>query len=167
MSGMTRSAAGSVIVLMAIPPLVSLYTDEAFGSPDLRAATAWVRERYRPGDLIVHTNYQSYLPALWYDHQSGTAASDGPFAAPCTWEALPRAWCSASPYPETYVNLQLDDFGSAMAGRKRLWLIGIFNHNHPGEKGQLDADIGRLGSGFSVAPLAFYTGVQVYQFERP
>jgi len=177
------------VVAMAVPPLISLYLNPAFRSPDIRAGSQWIREQVGPGELILHINYQSYLPALWYDHSAagkpvlspsaepvlsraeglgvrsaeGTPALPG-YSVPCVWESLPDAWCSGSPYRQGYVNLER---GEAIPDEPRIWLMALYNHNRTGEKEEVQRRMQVLwGRRFIDAARAAYTGVLVYRLDR-
>lgn len=153
--------ATGLILAMSVPPLVSLYENPAFRSPDIRAGSAWIREHHQQGELIMHVNYQSYLPALWYDHQT---SGDGPYLVPCVWESLPDAWCSGSPYRQWYVNL---DRNEVFPSEQRIWLMALYNHNKTGEEEQVRRRMQELwGGSFTVAAEAWYTGVLVYRLDR-
>ncbi|HLC30154.1 MAG TPA: glycosyltransferase family 39 protein [Dehalococcoidia bacterium] len=155
----------ALLVVMSLPPLGSLYLDPAFRAPEIRSGSEWVRARYQQGDLILHINYQSYLPALWYDHQSTPGPyPEGGYSAPCVWDSLPDAWCTASPYREGYVNLELEDFARATDGERRVWLMVLYNHNWPGEDAKAQGLVERLrGQDFALGQSARFTGVLVYE----
>ncbi|MEK7214352.1 MAG: glycosyltransferase family 39 protein, partial [Chloroflexota bacterium] len=156
-----------LLVLMSLPPLWSLYFDPAFASPDERAANAWLHERYTEGDLLLHLDYQSYLPALWYDHQRtamGLPAPAHSHPAPCTWESLPDAWCDASPYRRTYVNLDLQPLAEALKGERHIWLTTLDNHNKPAEAAQASQRVEQLMAGrYTFRPAAAFLGVQLFE----
>lgn len=159
--GRTRLAGAALIVLVSILPLVSLYTNPAFRSPDIRAGSAWIRDQHQPGEMILHVNYQSYLPALWYDHQT---SGNGPYAVPCVWESLPDAWCSGSSYRQAYVNL---DRGEGMPDERRIWFMALYNHNKTGEREQVRLRMRDLWAGrFNVGEEVELTGVLVYRLDR-
>lgn len=159
----------ALLVIMAIPPLMSLYKNDAFFSPALRESVAWVRDQHQVGDLIVHVNYQSYLPALWYDQQwaasHGVAA--GRFSVPCVWASLPDAWCSAAPYPQTYVNLEFQSFRQVMEGLSRIWLIVLYNQNKVGDEQRAEQLAEELaGQEFLIGTQERFLGVNVYELRR-
>lgn len=151
--------AGLLLVLaMAPAPLWSLYRDPAQRSADVRAAMREAHARYQPGDTILHTGYQTYLPALWYDHQDPTRG-DGPHPAPCTWVSLPPAWCAGSPYREVYVNPDLTPFAEGVRGVGHAWLVVQYNHNKPGDAEAQVAHARQLAAGrFTVAPVYQVSG---------
>ncbi|MSQ27291.1 MAG: hypothetical protein EXR51_04020 [Dehalococcoidia bacterium] len=156
-----------LLVLTNLPPLWSLYFDPAFASPDERAANAWLHERYTEGDLLLHLDYQSYLPALWYDHQRiamGRPAPSRSHAVPCTWESLPDAWCDASPYRRSYVNLDLQPLDEALKGERHIWLTTLYNHNKPAAAAQAAQRVEQLMAGrYAVKPAAAFLGVQLFE----
>lgn len=154
--------AGAILIaLISIPPLVSLYATPAFRAPDIRAGSAWIREHHQAGEMILHVNYQSYLPALWYDHQ---AAGAGPYPVPCVWESLPDSWCRGSPYAQTYVNLER---GERIPDNQRIWLMALYNHNKTAEEDEVRRTMQNLWAGhFTVGAEAEYTGVLVYRLDR-
>ena len=78
----TTTAGLLLVVALPPAPLWSLYRDPAQRSADVRGAVLQAHARYQPSDTILHTSYQTYLPALWYDHQQ-PARGDGPHPAPC------------------------------------------------------------------------------------
>ncbi|MBI2886946.1 MAG: glycosyltransferase family 39 protein [Chloroflexi bacterium] len=164
-----KPLAGALLVAMSLPPLASLYLDPAFRAPEIRSASHWTHTRYLEGDLILHINEQSYLPALWYDHQeagSGGGSEQG-FPAPCLWQSLPDAWCDRSPYRVGYVNLERQDFSQAVASESRVWLTVLYNHNWPGEAAKAQALVERLrGQSFRVGQAARFIGVEVYELVR-
>lgn len=160
-------AAAGLLAIMAIPPLTSLYGDAAYRAADLRGAMTHVHRGYQPGDAILHTNYQSYLPALWYDHVAGSPG-DGPHPAPCVWASLPPAWCQGSPYREAYVNPALTTFAEGARDIRQGWLVVLYNHNRTGDaEAQLAEARGHLASsGLRVAGERQFSGVYVLRIVR-
>lgn len=159
-------AAAALFAAMSLPPLVSLYTDPAFRSADLRGAMAAVHAAYAPGDAILHTNYQSYLPALWYDHRQ-PLGGDGPHPVPCVWSSMPPAWCSASPYREVYVNPALTPVAEATRDLDRGWLVVLYNHNKRGDaEVQLHQARAVLEPAFATELVRSFSGVHLLRFRR-
>jgi len=155
----------ALLAAMALPPLWSLYADPAYRAANLRAALSLVHGGYRPGDAIVHTNYQSYLPALWYDHQQ-PERGDGPHPAPCVWASLPPAWCAGSPYREVYVNPALTTFDGGVRDVHSGWLLVLYNHNKLGDAdAQLAEARGRAAAQFTIRDVYRFTGVYVLRLE--
>jgi hypothetical protein len=163
----TPVAAAALLAAMAVPPLVSLYADPAYRVADLRAAIAYVHQNYRPGDAVLHANYQSYLPTLWYDHLN-PSAGDGPHPAPCVWPSLPPAWCQGSPYRQVYVNPALTPFAEGVRNVRQGWLVVLSNHNKIGDaQAQLTEAQARLNqASFRTAGGRQFTGVHVVPFAR-
>lgn len=157
-----------ILCVMSLPPLISLYTDPAFRSADLRGGILWAEQRYQEGDLITHINYQSYLTSLWYAHQNaGDKPSAKSYPVSCDWASLPDDWCSASPYPEKYVNLSSQSFADAVAGARRLLLIVPYNHNWLGEREKtLDLVASLPGDSFTREQTAEFSGVIVAALRR-
>lgn len=61
-----RPLAAPAIVLIVAVGMLALHGADRFEKPDWRGAARYLRERIRPGDQIVLTDYMSYIPLEYY-----------------------------------------------------------------------------------------------------
>lgn len=166
-----RAAALALFLAMSLLPLRSLYQAPEFLSADVRAAATWLREHYQEGDLIVHINYQGYLPSVWYNRQ---AAGPGPYPIPCVWASMPGSWCQGAPYRETYLDRESSTLAEVAKGAKRVFIVALFDHLAAEEGAKVEAAVAALTTPAGPDESASYEGelasdfrgVKVFSFQR-
>jgi len=125
-----------LLVFTSALPIWSLFNDDVFRNADVRTAASWIRSQYQDGDIIVHTNYQSYLPSVWYNRRAGLAENRPlQYQILRAWESMPEAWCLAAPYNETYMSLDYLDL-QQVDHAQRVWLVILYNHRTQNESAQ-------------------------------
>jgi hypothetical protein len=162
----------ALLVFTFALPIWSLFNDNVFRNADVRAAASWIRSQYQDGDLIVHTNYQSYLPSVWYNRRAGLAENRPlQYQIFRAWESMPEAWCLAAPYNETYVSLDYLDL-RLVDDAQRVWLTILYNHRSSDESAQelerlLQQAAGRVPSTYDLRSRQDFLGLTVLLYEKP
>jgi hypothetical protein len=143
--------------LLSLPVLYTLQNHSTFQNADVRSAAGWVRSSFQEGDLIVHTNEQSYLPAIWYDRTSSSEGPQAPYRVDCIWRSLPSDWCKNQPYPEFYLDTKWNDLPTLAWYADRIWLIALYDHRKPKEDIATEEMVSRiLGADYAVQQRADY-----------
>ncbi len=160
----------ALLLLTSALPMWSLFNDDVFRNADVRAAASSIRSQYRDGDIIVHTNYQSYLPSVWYNRRAGLA-EQRPLRYQIwrAWESMPEAWCLAAPYRETYISLDSLDLSQVDAGR-RVWLVILYDHRQEQSGQELDrllqSAASRVPSNYDLRDRQDLLGVTILLYEK-
>ena len=106
--------------LVRIGLVVAIISGAAFATPgysaapsqDFRAASAWIAERYRPGDGLVATSWSSALGIAYYT-RLGSVPSDLLSGSPVPW-----SWTGPGAIP-----LDLQAVSAYAAGHGRVFLV--------------------------------------------
>ena len=161
----------ALLVFTSALPIWSLFNDDVFRNADVRTAASWIRSQYQDGDIIVHTNYQSYLPSVWYNRRAGLAENRPlQYQILRAWESMPEAWCLAAPYNETYMSLDHLDLQQADHAQ-RVWLVILYNHRTPNESAQeldrlLQSVASSVPSTYDLRARQDFLGVTVLLYEK-
>ncbi len=156
-----RLGAVALLLLLSLPVLYTMQNHVTFRNADVRAAAAWARSSFQQGDVIVHINEQSLLPALWYDQTAGTRGPNTPYEVDCVWRSLPRAWCKEQPYPQLYLDTKWNDLPTLAWYADRVWLLALYDHRKPREDVAAEELVSRLiGKDYLVQRRVDFLGVK-------
>lgn len=159
-----------LVFAVSLPPLYSLYTDPNYKTPELKESAAWLQRQYRDGDIIMHVNYQSYLPYLWYSLSLPARPLLGAasHAVPCVWPSLPERWCRQSPYRQSLLSQEPKGLSLKDAETKRVWLVALYNHTWEleNESRKVDETVNRITGGlYEKLSTHRFLGVNVYELK--
>jgi len=158
-----RLGAVALFLLLSLPVLYTLQNHVTFRNADVRGASAWARGSFQPGDVIVHTNEQSLLPALWYDRTTSIRGPEAPYETDCVWRSMPRTWCKEQPYPQLYLDTKWNDLPTLAWYADRVWLLALYDHRKPREDLATEELVSRvIGKDYLVQRRADFLGVKAF-----
>ncbi|MBI4302240.1 MAG: glycosyltransferase family 39 protein, partial [Chloroflexi bacterium] len=157
-----KPVALATMVLISGPPLYSLYREPLFRNQDLKGAASYIRSEYRVGDNILHLNYQSYLPFLWYNRQ-GAEDSLPVSDVPCVYDYVPKRWCQGVSYAELPFGL-VDANPWLLKDVRQLWIVGLYTATFPGDSWKVKTGVEQFAGkwGYKEVALKQFWGVDVY-----
>jgi hypothetical protein len=129
----------------------------------VRPAAEWARSRFQREDVIVHTNEQSYLPAVWYDRLATAQGPEAPYRVDCVWRSMPQAWCQEQSYPQLYLDRRWNDLPTLAWYADRIWLLALYDHRTLREDVAAEGMVDRLiGRNYQVEQRADFLGVKAF-----